>query len=103
MAIKQQTTPIKVTKQGGATVSSDLAYGLVNSNIAALNFDLDGRAWVDWSSVSENGCPILYISPLDDYSGEGYTVVEFPEFSGWIVHSTRGGKIISLCLAKRIV
>lgn len=98
---KKDTTPIKIITQGDVKLSHDYGYGVERGeNIVCFFIDPVGKAYVEGTSYSDDGNPLLYLS-FGDYNGdELYTVVEFPEFKGYSVHATRGGKTISVALYK---
>ena len=94
-----RTTPLSVLSQGDVEVLHGEGY-LVLGNDEAVCFyvDVAERAYVDASSESDDGCPVVILTR------EGYensTWVAFPEFKGWRVHAGGGGKGIAIALTKR--
>ena len=75
-------------------------------NVVAFYIDAIGRAYPTASSSSVyfgdtktmKNCPSLTI--IENDFDDDQTEIYFPEFEGWSVHSTTGGKTMSICLTK---
>lgn len=98
-----RTTKVNILEQGCIFLGTNPDGYCVRGNDEAVCFYVDvwhhrGRAGVAATTTSDNDCPVLY---LEDETDNPYTIIEFPEFPGWVVHSHRGGKTLSVALTKR--
>jgi hypothetical protein len=98
MAMGKETT-FKVLRQGDVKMAHCVGYMLAGGEDAVCFFiDPAERAFVDSSTESENGCPVISIS---DEKSEVPTEIEFTEFKGWRFHAGGGGKTIAVALVRR--
>ena len=94
-----RTTPIKVLTQGNVKLSHDYGYLVVGNDHAVCFFvDPEDRAYIFASSVSDTGCPVVYLT-VDD-ADVSMTEVEFSEFSDWRFHAGSGGKVLAIALTR---
>lgn len=105
--MQKDSVQVLVTQQGDAVCGNE-GYMLKRSeNVAA--FYLDGRgktgriyaltscatSWIDGKIVK---IPSLCIENGEEDSE--VTEICFPEYEGWDVHCTGGGKVMAVCLVK---
>ena len=95
-----RTIEIEVIKQGLVEILGDKKAYLVIGNDEIIGFYVDTniRAWVTASSTHDDGCPIVWICHDVNQLDEINTCIGFPEFKGYSVHSTRGGKSLAIAL-----
>ena len=93
-------TQITIVAQGVVKLyGSGTGYCVLgNSDSVTFYIDVTERAGVadngqDWKTK----CPQAILEDGDD---EQVTIIEFPEFPGWHIHSARGGKTISIALVR---
>lgn len=93
-------TKFTIIEQGDVEMAHNVGYMLVGGeNAVCFYIDPVHIGYVNASSHSENGCPIVYISPEnDDYEKD--TVIEFSEFKDWQFFAGGGGKSIAISLVK---
>ena len=102
------TVKILVIQQGDVVCGSE-GYMLKKSQDVAAFF-LDGRgssgriyslSYSTTSPIFNKGydCPSLMLE--DGEHGTEPTEICFPEYEGWSVHCTGGGKTMSICLIKK--
>ena len=89
---------LKILTQGDVKIVGDKGYMKIGCDRAVCFFiDVYDRAYVNASSVSENGCPVIYVGG-DDCAVD--TEIEFVDYPGWRFHAGGGGKTIAIALAK---
>lgn len=97
------TREVKIVEEengSGLRVTSGVGYMLLgNDECVSFYIDVNKRAWVEATSYTVDDCPSVFISGPDE-SGP-FLEVFFPEYKGWRVHSTSGGKSIGICLVNR--
>ena len=71
-----------------------------NDECVSFYFDVRRRAWVEASSVTDEGFPCVYLTGQDNT--KVMLEVAFPEFKGWRFHSSSGGKSIGICLTREV-
>lgn len=93
-------TKITIIQEGDVKMAHNVGYMLVGGeNAVCFYIDPVHKGYINASSQSENGCPIVYISPYnDDYEKD--TVIEFSDFKGWEFFAGGGGKSIAIALVK---
>jgi hypothetical protein len=92
-------TKFKVLTQGDVKMSHDVGYLVVGGDDAVCFYiDPCGRAEIDASTESDDGCPVIYVSSA---GSETCTEIEFTEFKGWRFHSGGQGKSIAIALVRR--
>lgn len=98
MQKQRRTTPIKINHQGDVKLWHDYGYCVVGGPDAVCFYiDVDGRADIEGWTKSDANCPLIFIgkdAALTD------TIAEFPEFPGWRVHATNGGKTLAVALVR---
>ena len=83
-----------VIQQGEVRLNHNTAYSVVgNAEAVCFYFDVDRHAVVDYWTYSPLGCPVIYMDG---------TMVEFPEFPGWTLHSVNGGDSVAIALVRRV-
>lgn len=98
---------VEVEQQGKVELFKDaperrgyMVRGDYNAGVVAFYVDIDGRAYPSASSSTNGGCPQLWLESSDAGDNAESTIIFFPEFKDWIVHSASGGKTLSICLIK---
>jgi hypothetical protein len=92
-------TKFVVVSQGDVKMAHDVGYMVAGGDDAVCFFiDPVERAYVEASSDSVSGCPVVY---LGNDGGETYTEIEFTEFPGWRFHAGGAGKSIAIALVRR--
>lgn len=92
-------TTFKVLRQGDVEMAHCVGYLLAGGEDAVCFFiDPKERAFVDSSTESVDGCPVVSLS--NDAAGVS-TDIEFHEFKGWRFHAGGGGKSIAIALVRR--
>ncbi len=90
----------KILHQGAVEMNHSDGYMVVGSeDVVAFYIDPADRGYVCASWEDEEGCPCMSIEDGEDESE--FTDVCFYEYPGWHLHSSRGGKTISICLVRR--
>lgn len=92
---------IQVEQEGQVKLLGETGYGLKgNDEVVAFFVDLYDNAVVTYTASPPQGYPTIGLC-LDE---EDYSVIDteinFPEYPGWRVHSTRCGKVLSVALIK---
>ena len=91
-------TTFKVLTQGDVEMAHDVGYMVVGGHDAVCFFiDPKCRAFVEASSTSQAGCPVVYIA---NEGASMSTEIEFSEFPGWRFHAGGAGKSISISLVR---
>ena len=91
-------TAFKVLTQGDVEMAHDVGYMVVGGDDAVCFFiDPKGRAFVDASTTSQAGCPVVFIAT--DGAAMS-TEIEFSEFPGWRFHAGGAGKSIAIALVR---
>lgn len=97
--LKDRETKLRVLTQGCVELSHETGYMLAGDGDAVCFYiDPKERAWVEASSESRDGCPVVYLSSTEDGP---FTEVEFIDFKGWRFHAGGGGKSIAIALVRR--
>lgn len=92
-------TPITLTQQGAVALAHLQGYNLLgNEDAVCFYLDPVDRADVIATLTSDEDCPALWLVQADD---DNPTEVVFPEFPGWRVRATCGGKSIAVALVRR--
>lgn len=92
-------TKLRVLAQGDVKITCETGYMLAGDGDAVC-FYIDPRekAYVEASSESADGCPVVYLG----FDGaEVFTEIEFVDFKGWRFHAGGGGKSIAIALVRR--
>ena len=91
-------TRFKVVTQGDVEMAHDVGYMVVGGDDAVCFFiDPKGRAFVEASTESQAGCPVVFIAT--DGAAMS-TEIEFSEFPGWRFHAGGAGKSIAIALVR---
>ena len=100
--IPTRTTPIRIIEQGTVQIDGVDGYD-VRGNHAAVCFYVDlknnGFVIATGHRMSE---PTIHLWANEE-DEEEETVISFPEFFGWRVHSVRGGEGLSVALTNDFV
>lgn len=92
-------TKFKVLTQGDVKMAHHVGYMVVGGDDAVCFFiDPEGWAYIEASTESDAGCPVVFISRD---GAEHSTEIEFSEFSGWQFHAGGSGKSIAIALVRR--
>lgn len=95
----KRKTEFKIIHQGAVKMAHNYGYMLAGDGDAVCFFiDPVDRAYVDCSSESDNGCPVVYLTGDDD---DELTSIEFSEYHGWRFHAAGCGKTIAIALVRR--
>lgn len=94
----RRTTPIKINHQGDVNLWHDYGYMVVGGlDAVCFYIDVDGRADITGWTKSDSNCPVIFIG---NTCADTDTIAEFPEFPGWRVHATNGGKSLAVALVR---
>lgn len=94
-----RTTEVKVIEQGLVKLSHNDGYCVIgNDQIIGFFVDTDIRAYDTAASIHDDGYPIIWICHNPNKLYEVETVIGFPEFKGYSIHSTHGGKSLAIAL-----
>jgi hypothetical protein len=92
-------TKFKILRQGDVQMAHCVGYMLAGGDDAVCFYiDPAERAFIDASTESESGCPVIFVSRADS---EVATEIEFTEFKGWRFHAGGAGKSIAIALVRR--
>ena len=98
MPKQRKETPIKINHQGDVKLWHDYGYMVVGCQDAVCFYiDVDGRADITGWTKSDVNCPVIFIG---NTCADTDTIAEFPEFPGWRVHATNGGKSLAVALVR---
>lgn len=94
-----QETTFVIVRQGDVKMAHCAGYMVAGGEDAVCFFiDPVGRAFIDSSTESEAGCPVVSVSSEDS---EVPTEIEFTEFKGWRFHAGGAGKSMAIALVRR--
>lgn len=101
-----RTTPIKILNKGNVKIlGGQEGYSLKGNNEAVcFMVDVSERVEVVASGSNWDNTPQLWLCDCHSNGGDvSETVISFPEFKGWRVHSAKGGKNLSVALTNDYV
>ena len=89
------TEPLKAARLAILSCAGYMVVG--GQHAVGLYIDVDGRADITGWTKSDNNCPVIFIG---NTCADTDTIAEFPEFPGWRVHATNGGKSLAVALVR---
>lgn len=92
-------TKVTVLTQGDVEMAHLVGYMVTGGDDAVCCYiDPIGRAFVEASTESASGCPVVIIARD---GADKSTEIEFTEFKGWRFHAGGAGKSIAIALVRK--